>query len=175
MAPFARICLTGPESTGKSELAAELARRYGATVVPEYAREYGERLERELTYEDVEPIARGEVANLDAGEAAGAPLILDTDLLSTVVYSRYYYGRCPDWIVEEAGRRRAELYLLMDTDLPWKPDAARDAGGEAREDLLDLFRAALDEFQCRWVFVSGDGNARKQSAVEAISALNSPT
>lgn len=153
-----RICLTGPESTGKSQLAQRAARELGATWVREYAREYAERLGRELTAADVEPIAHGEIANLD--RATGELHILDTDLISTVVYARHYYGACPTWIEDEARRRRADLYLLLDTDLPWKPDPVRDAAGDTREDLFDAFRATLDEFETRWEIVSGDFEAR---------------
>lgn len=152
-----RICLIGPECTGKSGLAARAERELGATWVREYAREYAER-HRQLTAADVEPIARGQMANEDA--ARGALVILDTDLISTVVYARYYYGSCPEWIEAEARRRRADRYLLLDTDVAWKPDAARDAEGEAREDLFDAFRAALDEFETEWEIVSGDWPSR---------------
>ena len=165
MAKIARICLIGPESTGKSELAALLGRRHSLPVVPEFAREYAEKKDGRLTYHDVEPIARGELAGLDDVQGAA---ILDTDLISTVVYSRFYYGRCPEWIVGEAHSRRADLYLLLDTDMEWKPDAARDGGGEVREDLFDAFRAALDEFACRWAFVSGEGEERVANAIAAI-------
>ncbi|HEX8410687.1 MAG TPA: ATP-binding protein [Thermoanaerobaculia bacterium] len=153
-----RICLTGPESTGKSQLAQRAERELGATWVREYAREYAEGLDRELTAADVEPIARGEIASLE--RAAGDLLIVDTDLISTVVYARHYYGACPAWIEEEARRRRADRYLLLDTDIAWKPDPVRDAGGDAREDLFDAFRAALDEFETQWEIVSGDFEER---------------
>lgn len=161
-----RICLTGPESTGKSELAARAERELGATWVREFAREYAER-HRELTADDVEPIARGQMASEDA--ARGAVIVLDTDLVSTVVYARYYYGSCPAWIEEEARRRKAGLYLLLDTDVPWTPDPARDAGGEAREDLFDAFRAALDELETRWEIVSGDREARWERLRAALA------
>ncbi len=157
MAKDTRICLTGPESTGKSELAARAERELGATWVREYAREYAETRDV-LTAADVEPIARGQIASEDA--ASGALIVLDTDLLSTVVYARHYYGSCPPWIEEEACRRKADLYLLLDTDVEWQPGPARDAGGDAREDLFDAFRAALDEFGTRWEIVSGDWDAR---------------
>jgi len=153
-----RICLIGPECTGKSALAERAERELGATWVHEYAREYGERHDRALTADDVEPIARGEIANLDG--ATGDLLLLDTDLLSTVVYARHYYGACPAWIEDEARRRRADLYLLLDTDLAWEPDAVRDAGDDAREDLFDAFRGALDEFETKWEIVSGDWEER---------------
>ena len=165
MATLPRLCLIGPESTGKSELAAALSRHYNERWTPEFAREYAEAHE-ELTAEDVEPIARGEMALLNRGDR-----ILDTDLLSTVVYARHYYGSCPAWIEDEARRRRAELYLLMDTDLPWESDPARDTGGEAREDLFDEFRAALDEFETTWVVVSGDWPSRFRTAVDAIAQV----
>ena len=164
--PF-RVCLTGPESVGKSELATRLAREHGFVYVPEYAREYAEARNNELTASDVEPIARGWLERLP-----DAPrVMLDTDLISTVVYARYYYGGCPEWIVEEARRRRADLYLLLDTDLEWKPDPARDAGGDAREDLFQAFLAALDEFETRWEIVSGEWDERYRAVVRAIAGF----
>ena len=167
MAPLARrICLIGPECTGKSTLAARLARELGAAYVAEHAREYVETHGDELSAADVEPIAHGAMANADAARDAER-LILDTDLISTIVYARHYYGSCPSWIEDEARRRRADLYLLMDTDLEWREDVARDAGGEAREDLFDAFRAALDEFEARWVIVSGTGEERWERVLAA--------
>lgn len=153
-----RICLIGPECTGKTALAMRAERELGLAWIEEYAREYVERHGNDLTADDVEPIARGQIANLDRG--AGDLIVLDTDLLSTVVYARHYYGSCPAWIEEEAHRRRADVYLLLDTDCVWQPDPARDAGGEAREDLFDAFRAALDEFDTNWEIVSGDWEER---------------
>lgn len=160
-----RICLIGPESTGKTGLAKAL----GLPWVPEFAREYVETRGNDLTAADCDPIARGEIANLD--RAAGDVVILDTDLISTVVYARHYYGSCPAWIEEEARRRRADLYLLLDTDLAWQPDPARDAGGDAREDLFDAFRRALDEFETRWEIVSGSFEQR----LERIRKLTNPS
>ncbi|HYI08614.1 MAG TPA: ATP-binding protein [Thermoanaerobaculia bacterium] len=162
-----RICLIGPESTGKSWLAARLEREHGAAWAKEHAREYAETCGHDLTSADVEPIARGQMANLD--RATGELIVLDTDLLSTVVYARYYYGSCPAWIEEEAKRRRADLYLLLDTDIEWNPDPVRDAGGEAREELFDLFRQVLDEFATEWRIVSGGWEERWQQVVGAVS------
>ena len=168
MAPLARICLTGPESTGKSELAQRLSRELQIAWVPEFAREYAEARANQLSAEDVEPIARGQIELMERAPMAA---ILDTDLLSTVVYARHYYGACPPWIEDEARRRRADLYLLLDTDVEWQADAARDAGGEVREDLFDAFRAALDEFETRWEIVSGDWEERFALAAAHIRRM----
>jgi NadR type nicotinamide-nucleotide adenylyltransferase len=165
MAPRPRVCLIGPESTGKTELAPPLAAALGWPWVPEFAREYAETVARELTAADVEPIARGQMAGEDA---VAAPVILDTDLVSTIVYARHYYGACPDWIEREAWKRRADLYLLCDTDLPWEADEVRTAGGDEREDQFDAFRAALEDLGVPWVIVSGNREERFEVALNAI-------
>ena len=148
----------GTSRESLAALAERAARELGVTWIREYAREYVERRGNDLTAADVEPIAKGQIANLD--RATGALILLDTDLISTVVYARHYYGSCPAWIEDEARRRRADLYLLLDTDVAWQPDPARDAGGAAREVLFHAFRAALDEFETQWEIVSGDWEER---------------
>ncbi len=167
--PRGRITLIGPESTGKTELAKRLAHELGLEWTAEYAREYVELHGAALTIEDVEPIARGQLANLS--RASGSLVIHDTDLISTVVYARHYYGACPSWIEEEARVRRADLYLLLDTDVPWHPDPVRDAGGDVREDLFDAFRAALDEFETQWEIVSGEWDVRRASVSARLREL----
>lgn len=168
MAALTRICLIGPESTGKSVLAERLAKHFGVPLVPEFAREYALARNNQLSFDDVEAIARGQMAVEDR---LPGRCILDTDLISTIVYSRHYYDRVPQWIEDEALRRRANLYLLMDTDVPWKQDGARDRGGEGREDLFDEFRRALDEFETRWTVISGTSEDRFQAAIEEIALL----
>ena len=169
MAPLPRrICLIGPECTGKTVLGRRLARELGAAYVAEYAREYAEARGNVLSAADVEPIARGQMANEDAAGDAER-IVLDTDLVSTFVYANHYYGQCPPWIADEAKRRRADLYLLMDTDIPWQPDTARDSGDDSREDLFDAFRRTLDELDARWAIVSGEGEERWQAVRSAIA------
>jgi nicotinamide riboside kinase len=162
-----RICLTGAECTGKSTLAPLLAAHYGGVVVPEYARAYAERVGRELTYEDVEPIARGV---LESGGTAGALRIFDTDLVSTVVYARHHYGDCPQWIVDEARSRKADLYLLLDVDVPWIADGVRDSG-VTRARLHDEFAATLRDLGANVVTISGGWEERLRRAVAAIDAF----
>jgi len=161
-----RICLTGAECTGKSRLAEELAGHVGAVWVPEFAREYAERVARPLTYLDVAAIAEGQMA-LQERTVASRLVILDTDLISTVVYSRHHYGACPEWIVAEARKRRADLYLLLDIDVLWIADAARDSGAR-RGELHEEFRRALEEFGAKFVLISGTWEERRRRAIEAV-------
>jgi NadR type nicotinamide-nucleotide adenylyltransferase len=168
-----RICLTGAESTGKTELAKELAGHFSAPWVPEYSREYATMVNRELSYIDVTPIARGQVQLEDRIVATARDLvILDTDLLSTVVYSRHHFGACPEVVEWMARNRLADLYLLLDIDVPWLPDPVRDSG-ERRDILHDDFMRALVELQARYQMISGAWDDRFKRSVEAIEAARS--
>ena len=169
--PF-RVCLTGAESTGKTELAKELARHFGAPCVPEYSREYAERAARELSYMDVYPIARGQM-ELEERLSAGARdvVILDTDLLSTVVYSRHHFGACPIMVESLARTRLADLYLLLDIDVPWIADPVRDSG-TMRDALHELFCDVLDEFGAPVRSIAGAWDERLRQAIDAIDAAD---
>jgi NadR type nicotinamide-nucleotide adenylyltransferase len=165
------VTLTGSECTGKTTLALDLAESLGAPCVPEAARLYAESRTEPLRYEDVGPIARAHIAAAEAAIAQHPRLIiLDTDLLSTVVYSRHYYGACPAWVEQAARERLADLYLLHHTDVPWLPDPSRDRG-HMREHMHGLFRAALDEFGARVVDISGSWAERASKARRVITEM----
>jgi nicotinamide riboside kinase len=168
------VALVGPESTGKTTLAAELAAAFGGEWSPESARLFAEARRATgdaaaLGPEHVSPIARGQVVLEDAAlaraRAEARPLLVrDTDLASTVAYARHYYGACPGWIVEAAAARRAELYLLLVPDgADWAPDPVR-GDEDAREPLVAVFRAVLDELGCAYAEVGGAWRERTAAA-----------
>ncbi len=164
-----RVTVIGPESSGKTTLAQALAARFAAPWVPEAARRYAESGVA-LSAATVEPIARLAMA-LEDEVAPGATLVIrDTDLLSTVVYARHYYGASPPWIETEAFARRGDLYLLCLPDLPWTADGIRDRPS-AREALLADFRDALSALNARVEEISGLGAAREARAAAAIETL----
>lgn len=172
--PFT-VVVTGSECTGKSTLASTLASRLGAPCSAEFAREYADRHPSPLGASDVEPIARGQLAGEMAAEEQarvdGRRLVLrDTDLLSTMVYARHYYGECPDWIVTAARDRLGHLYLLLCPDVPWVADGVRDRpDAEQRAHLHQLFREALIAAGARFTEVSGDWADRESQALAAIA------
>lgn len=167
-----RVVLIGSESTGKTTLAAELAVHYGTIWSPEFARAYADRKPGPLDPSDVEPIAHGQIAGEDeAARRASRLLILDTDLLSTVVYSRHYYARCPDWVEKAARRRLADLYLLHHPDVPWVADGAQRDRPQAREQVHASLLGILEAARARYVDVRGPWSERRAAAVAAVDAL----
>ena len=97
-------------------------------------------------------------------------VIQDTDLLSTVVYCRHYFGSCPAWIVDAAAARRPDLYLLCDIDIDWVADGVRDRG-HMRDEMQQLFRDAVIATGVPFATISGRGEERFARAVEAVDAL----
>ncbi len=170
-----RICVIGPESTGKTTLAQRLADWAHTEWVPEASRVYAELTPRALTVDDVGPIAREHIRLADAGAARAREhgselLVLDTDLVSTVVYARHYYGVSPRWVERAERERRAALYLLCDVDVPWIPDGVRDRPDD-RGAMFGLFADALARRHAHVVRVSGGWDERWKVALDAVRTL----
>ena len=97
-----KIVVIGPESTGKSTLCEKLAAHYNTLWVPEYAREYLEKHGTDYTYEDLLPIAKGqieleeEITNQQAVHSPltthHSPLFIDTDMYVMKVWAEYVFN-----------------------------------------------------------------------------------
>jgi NadR type nicotinamide-nucleotide adenylyltransferase len=170
-----RVVLIGSESTGKTTLVRRLAEHYDVEWVPEFVREYVDRKQDALDFDDHAPIAHGQISLEDeyrtrAAEANARLLLQDTDLLSTAIYCAHYYGKCPVWITDAASARRPDLYLLLDIDIPWTADPQRDRG-HMRSEMQALFREAVEHSGAPFVLISGDGDERFDRARAAIDDL----
>jgi NadR type nicotinamide-nucleotide adenylyltransferase len=168
-----RISLTGPESAGKSTLAAQLAAHYGTVHVPEYARQYLEANGASYTLPDLEAIAHGQLAAEDAaaGQASGQ-LFCDTDLLVVKIWAENAFGTCPAWILAELARPRYALTLLLAPDLPWTPDPLREHPDPAqRWHFYELYQQELVGRGWPFAEISGPPAERLARAVAAVEGL----
>jgi len=164
------ISLTGPESAGKSTLAAQLAAHYGTVFVPEYARQYLETNGASYALADLEAIARGQLAAEDAAAAqASGWLFCDTDMLVLKIWAENAFGTCPAWVLEELARPRYALTLLLAPDLPWAPDPLREHPDPAqRGHFYKLYRAELVARGWPFAEISGPPAERLAQALAAI-------
>ena len=164
-----RFLITGPESTGKSELALALANYHGGIYVPEYARTYIENLEGPYVYKDVEHIAKRQLEDYENALKKPAFTFFDTWLIVTKVWFEVVYGKVPVWIENRVKQASFDLVLLCDTDIPWIPDQVRENGGEKREGLMDRYKSELDRLGFDWELVSGLGSERFDRARKLIN------
>lgn len=170
-----KIVLFGPESTGKTTLAALLAEYYNTVFVPEYSREYAEdKLKNgmELTKEDVIPIAKGQMQLENAlARKANKILICDTNILETLVYSKYIYDNyCPEVLEKYAKINQYHLYLLTNIDVPFEKDPVRGNGSD-RAAVFNVFKKTLEKNQLPYIVLTGDKEKRFKTAVKEINNI----
>jgi NadR type nicotinamide-nucleotide adenylyltransferase len=165
-----RVVITGPESTGKTELAKALAERLGTIWIPEYARQYVENLERPYDYDDVIQIAKHQIAQEAefASKMGKGILIFDTWLIITKVWLDFVFGKCPEWILDHIRSSKIDLFLVCDTDLPWIYDPVRENGGDKREELFQIYCNEIRKFGFKYEIVSGIGDSRTENAINAL-------
>ena len=168
-----RILILGPESTGKSTLAADLANHFDEPWVPEYAREYLEKIDRPYRFEDLAEIGKGQVLLEDQlAQKANKFLFCDTDLRVIHIWSEHRFGKTDPWVLGEINRRTYDLILLTDTDLPWEPDPLREYPElEMRQYFFEKYRKLAEQSGFPYLIVSGDREKRLKKAVQAVDKL----
>lgn len=165
-----RIVLIGPESTGKTELAEFLAKKFNTIYVPEYAREYVEKLENKYTFNDVEKIARKQVElENELEKKANSILFYDTFLIITKVWFQVVFNKVPVWIEQKIKSSKIDLFLLCNTELPWIKDNVRENGGEMREKLFSTYRQELENYGFKYTIINGVGNNRYNNALSLVN------
>lgn len=150
------VCLHGIESVGKSTLAQRLAEHYRTIMVPEYGRSHCETHGIEYSEGDMLLIGEAQQAMIEAARPwSNGLMIADTDSLMTAAWSQMMIGCTPDQLV---GHRKADLYLMLGSDVPFIDDGTRvykAAGERARFDqlargVLKLARVASIDIQGSW-------------------------
>jgi nicotinamide riboside kinase len=195
-----KIVILGPESTGKSTLCEQLAAHYKTKWVPEYAREYLQTNGKNYTYDDLSKIAKGQIdaEELAAGSSASlasshesvvnslqspaqpathkkqpiTPLFIDTDLYVIKIWSEFVFNKCENNILTQIAQRTYDLYLLCNTDLPWKADLLREYPVlKTRKKIYHYYRDAMVNQHIPWVDISGFYEERLQKAINAVDRI----
>jgi NadR type nicotinamide-nucleotide adenylyltransferase len=166
-----RVCLLGPEATGKSTLARQLAELYRTLAVGEYARVLRSMRDGELRPVDFQVAAHAQVAAQDAlTRQANRVLICDTDLVSLWLWAERRFGCCPDWIGQQARQRLADLYLVTATDIPLAGDAPFD-DAQRRQTFLERCQEVLRAAGARFIVLHGSWTDRLEAAEQAVGEL----
>ncbi|WP_285962589.1 AAA family ATPase [Pseudomonas tohonis] len=168
------VVLAGPESSGKSWLAGELQARFGGEVVSEYVREFIDEQQRDTCYADIPAIARGQLRREDEARARRpALLILDTHLLSNMLWSRALFHDCPAWLETELLARHYDLHLLLRPEgVEWTGDGQRcQPRLSERQAFFAASRDWLAAHGQRFEVLGGDWHERQRLALAAVERL----
>jgi NadR type nicotinamide-nucleotide adenylyltransferase len=171
-----KIVLFGPESTGKTTLAKQLAAHFDTQWVPEYMRTYlehkWETTHKRIEKKDVLPIVVGQMVNENAiSKLVDTVLFLDTNLLEIKVYCEYYYkGWCPSEIANSALEGHYDHYFLTGIDIPWVNDNLRDRPDD-REEMFRIFETELIQNELPYTVLQGSKLDRLTNAINIINTL----
>lgn len=165
-----RIALTGPESTGKSQLCKQLAEYFNEPWVPEYSREYLVNLTDGYNFGDILAIAHGQFENeQNLLKKANKYLFCDTDFLVTHIWCIVKYGKSHNWIKNMAIEHPYDFTLLCNIDLPWEYDPLRE-NPDNRDYLFNLYHDELVSRNTPFEVVSGTGDERFDHAIRILAA-----
>ena len=171
------VAVVGAESTGKTSLALALAEQIAASTglrciaVPELLRGWCEREGRTPRPEEQAAIAASQTAAIEAAAHDHDVVICDTTALMTAIYSEYIFGNRSLIEAGLAFHRRCDLTLLTALDIEWEADGLQREGPHVRPPIDALIRAALAQGGVAWSLVSGQGQARVDTALAAIRPL----
>lgn len=165
-----KIAILGPESTGKTMLAEQLAAHFHTDFIPEYSREYLKDFQGKYGINDVIAIAKGQQRSIDeATKRDKEILISDTEAIVNKVWCEYVFKQTPKEIENLVQKQDFDLYLLCDTDLQWTFDPLRENPDlEERKNIFVLYQKILNEIYANYFIVSGKGDLRLSHALEAI-------
>lgn len=171
-----RVAILGAESTGKTTLAEQLAAAFHTVWVPEYGRAYCEgRDARELTLEDHDAIARGQIVDEDrAARSANRVLICDTDVRTTATWSDIIVGSRSEWLARAAATREYSHAILLYDDVPWVSDGTRVLRDQ-RAHHTRLLEIELEQTRQPFTRIRGPFEKRfEQAAAVVENVLRTP-
>jgi NadR type nicotinamide-nucleotide adenylyltransferase len=183
-----KIVAIGPESTGKSTLCNQLAEHFNTIWCPEYAREYLNQNGVKYGYNDLIKITEGQLAiedylteltvsseelvnenNSQLTTHHSQLLFIDTNMYVMKVWYEYVFGKCEYVVLDEIAKRKYDLYLLCNTDLPWIAEDMREYPDEKpRKELYNIYKDLLINQTTPWVEISGNYEERLNKAIEAV-------
>ena len=165
-----KLVISGPESTGKTDLAIYLASHYNGEYISEYAREYISSLSRPYDYDDLVEIAMEQIRQFSKIEETKQGFVfLDTWLIITKVWFIEVYNRYPEWLDIKINTAKVDLYLLCFPDIPWVPDPIRENGGEKRIYLFHEYQKEIIKLGIPYRIIKGNDQTRYDTAINYIN------
>ena len=168
------IEIYGPESSGKTTLAKNLAHRYDTCYVEEAGRKFYEEINAEIVLlEDFPQIAyEHKYHERQARKTANKVYFVDTEAITTQFFSMAYLGIRRSILDEIAKLQDYDLWLFLEADIEWVADGLRSFGNtQVRYKNNQLLKSLLNEFGVHYHIISGNYEDRYDKATDYIDKL----
>lgn len=167
-----RVVIIGSPCTGKSTLTNNLAKLYNAPFSNEFVRDYVNNIKRKICMEDLALIIDGQNNYEKFVCRKSTSLVFhDTNLLSTLIYSDYYYKTTPSSLKTLLNKNIYDLYLLCKNDIPWIDEPLQRDNPKAQSDIQERFKMYLEKNHLPYVQVCGSLQNRIDQSINSISKL----
>lgn len=169
------IAVVGAECVGKTTLCRQLAQALPGNWLPEYLREFCERLGRTPRPDEQFDILQTQIAReAQAQQQAAADgvgwLLCDTAPIIIAVYSRILFGDSSLIAPALQHHRRYQTTLLLQPDLPWVADGFLRDGAHVRARCHQELTQQLQMAAIAAHPIQGSGEARLRNALRALNA-----
>lgn len=168
-----RILITGPESSGKTTLAQQLARALGGRFWPEYARAWLMAKDGQYTSSDLDIMLAEQALERQfmLFQQHNKPQIYDTGPETFYTWSLIKYGSVSTFIESQLVAARYDFVFLLAPDLPWQADPLRES--PSQEERMRIFCTSAGRIhQLGWRFAIIAGKDRLKQALDVIKLLD---
>ena len=175
-----KIIITGPESSGKTTLARQLAEHFNAPLVEEYVRVFFEKKETQVyTQQDLHDIAKGQLNNeLSNMNENFNMIICDTDLLTIKIWSNEVFGNCSPELAQLIDNQlnnpqntTSDFYFLCSPqNVDWEDDPLRENPND-RNRLFNIYEKELKFYQKKHFILRGGKIERFDKAKRIIQQI----
>ena len=158
-----KICLLGPESTGKSTAGKKLAQRLNTVYVPEYAKSIIEK-QGNFYKHNIEEIAIAQINTEKAlARFTNKLMICDSSALTTLLYSEMLFNESPEYIKNMIKEHKYDLYCLFYPDTDFVMAAHRNVLEKPEDKRIVMFyrfKEELEKMNVQYKIIKGSFEKR---------------
>lgn len=169
-----KFCFLGPESTGKSTLAAKIAQKLNCIYVPEYAKSILEKQGGYFLESNVETFVYSQIQTEKVlSRFSNQFLICDSSPITTQIYAELAFKKDFSWINEYIEKNTYKHIFLFKPDVPFVPAQHRQtldnlALQKTRDYIFDQFEAKLKNFGFPYTLVYGSFTERENIVLNGV-------
>lgn len=171
-----KICFIGPESTGKSTIAKNLAQQLNTVYIPEYAKVIIEKQKNKFYEKNVKEVAYAQIRTEKALERMTNKIMLcDSDVITTMAWSKELFDHIPTELEDIAKSQKYNKTFLFFPDTPWVNAEHRNVADSSSLDFrLKMFHNMEDllkKYNREYEVVYGDFPTKENTIKKYLKSI----